>query len=311
MSKDLLVSPAASDAAAIVDAMEKHAGAEVVKFDVPRAGYDEQGDLRIESVPVAFVPRGREVQSLKKLIDEYLPRPRRIEGQALLQDEESFIDHVNAMKREATAVFFDRSKNVFVAVYDYHKPDRPDWCEHRASWGLKLSREWQAWSGIQGRALSQQEFATFLEAQIPDVFWGDQYSDHTKLLIQQLELRLATPSQLVALSRNIAINVDTAVRNAQTLSTGEIAIVYTEQHRDGEGQPITVPNAFLIAIPVVEHGPLYQVLVRLGYRVREGRITWHLHWHRADLALELATQEIAQRVVTNTGLPVYAGTPEA
>ena len=200
-------------------------------------------------------------------------------------------------------------------MFDYHavsedERQQPNWCAHRAVWPVTMSKEWLAWTHAAGKAMSPAEFAEFLELRVPDVFWGDQRSDYTNLLIQQLDLRLATPSALIALSRNLAVNVDVAVRQAQTLSSGEIAVTYVEQHRDGEGQPIRVPNAFLLAIPVVQGGPAYQILARLRYRITQQRITWAFELHRADLAFDAAIKEIGERVEQATTTPVFLGSPE-
>jgi hypothetical protein len=177
-------------------------------------------------------------------------------------------------------------------------------------WPVSLSKEWKAWGERAGKPMSPAEFAEFLEVRVPDVYWGDQRSEYTNLLNQQLELRLATPSALIALSRNLAVNVDVAVRHAQTTSSGEIAITYVEQHRDGEGAPIRVPNAFLVAIPVVQGGPPYQILARLRYRIRDGKVTWAYDLHRTDLAFDAAIREIGQRVADATGCTVFLGSPE-
>lgn len=299
---------AAGDAKAIIDAMELLGGFDLQHINAlaPR-----QGD-----VPVALVPVGKDLRSVKELLDEYAIAPDRITGTATLRDEASFVQHVNEQKRAHTRIFCE-PKNVpptFTAVYDYHAlvdgTPLPAFREHRAIWPLTMSKEWAAWTGQAGKAMPPQEFAEFLERHVPDVYWGDQMSDYTKLLISSLELRLASPSSLIALSRNLAVNLDTQVRHAQTLSSGEIAITYIETHRDGEGQPIKVPNAFLIAIPVVQGGPLYQILARLAYRVRDGKVTWSYTLHRTDLVFDEALKEIRARIEEATERTVFLGSPE-
>lgn len=301
----------------LINFAESHTRADLEFLPFPYPTQDEKGDLRIEAVPIASVPKGRQLVSVKKLLEEYLPRPERINGTATLRDEASFVRHVNELKQPTTRIFCEpaASPPTFTAVFDYHAVSEderqlPNWCAHRAVWPITMSKEWLAWTHAVGKAMSPAEFAEFLELRVPDVFWGDQRSDYTNLLIQQLDLRLATPSALIALSRNLAVNVDVAVRQAQTLSSGEIAVTYVEQHRDGEGQPIRVPNAFLLAIPVVQGGPAYQILARLRYRITQQRITWAFELHRADLAFDAAIKEIGERVEQATTTPVFLGSPE-
>lgn len=291
-----------SDAAAIIRTMRRLDGAEVFERD---------------GIAYAVLPEGKRVESLKRIFDEYAPAPDRICGVATLTDERSFVRHVNEFRNHTTRIFANPSFDTpaLTAVYDYHAIDAaraqlPAWQAHRAVWALKMSKEWRAWSKATSEKMAQGEFAEFLDRHVPDVYWGAEQSDYTKLLIQTLELKLATPSSLIALSRNLAINVETRVKQVQTLSSGEMSLVYDEQHSDGEGQPIKVPNAFLIAIPVIHGGPAYQILVRMRYRVTGPKITWSLELHRADVVFDAAMQEICTRVETETGCPVFLGSPE-
>lgn len=292
-----------SDADSIIDAVER----------LSEPQFLHAGDTR----KLVVLPEGKRVESLKELWDEYLPKPERITGTATLFDERSFVEHVNEQKQSATRIFanpkFEHPS--LTAVYDYHAvvggTQAPDWQQHRAVWPLLLSKEWKSWTAKSGSAMSHVEFAEFLERHVPDVYWGDQMSDYTKLLIAQLELKLASPSTLIGLSRNLAVNVETRVKHVQTLSSGEVSLVYDEQHRDGEGQPIKVPNAFLIAIPVILGGPTYQILVRLRYRMASQKISWFIDLHRADVVFDAALREICARVAAETGVPVFLGSPEA
>lgn len=301
-----------SNAGAIIEAVERLSLHELIEVST---GVGEDGEVLGYSV--AVVPEGKRLVSLKPFSDERAAAPERITGTATLRDEASFVAHVREMREPSTRIFCEPTATPpsFTAVYDYHAVKQgttqaPAFCVHRAHWPLTLSKEWQAWTGQAGKGMSPTEFAEFLELRVPDVYWGDQLSDYTTLLISQLELRLATPSSLIALSRNLAVNVDVNVRQAQTLSSGEIAITYVEQHRDGEGAPIRVPNAFLIAIPVILGGPAYQMLARLRYRIREGKVTWWYDLHRTDLAFDAAIKEICARVATETERPVFLGSPE-
>ncbi len=298
-----------SENAALIETLERLSGHEVAYTTHPGASGN--------SVPYLVLPEGKRIESLKHIVDQYAPAPDRIIGTAQLRDEASFIAHVNEMKRDTTRIFAnpDATAPALTAVYDYHavlseRTAAPAFCQHRAHWPLALSKEWQTWNGQAGKAMSAQEFAEFLERHVPDVYWGDTHSEYTKLLISTLELKLAAPSALIALSRNLAVNVDVAVRQAQTLSSGEINMTYVEQHKDGEGQPLRVPNAFLIAVPVILGGPVYQILARLSYRLRDSKVSWFYTLHRTDIVFDAAVREICTRVATETERPVFLGAPE-
>lgn len=73
---------------------------------------------------------------------------------------------------------------------------------------------------------------------------------------------------------SLQVNVESNVKNAQTLNSGEVSILFEEVHRDGAGAPLKVPNLFTIAIPVFYGGELYRIAARLRYRVSNAKITW-------------------------------------
>lgn len=296
-------------AASIIAAVERLGNAQIITEDRM-----ERGDH------AAFIvlPTGQRIESLKPIMDQFAPTPERIAGTARLLDEQSFTAHVQEFKEPTTSVFANPSFQApsFLAVYDYHAlsesdEQMPAWCAHRAEWKLTLSKEWQSWVAQQGKAMSHQDFAEFLERHIPDVYWGDEQSEYTKALVSTLELKLGSPSSLLALSRNLAINVESSVKSVQTLSSGEVALTYIETHKDEEGKPIKVPNAFLIAIPVIQGGPPYQILARLRYRMAGQRVSWFYDLHRLDITFDAVVREISERVQSTTGCTVFLGAPES
>lgn len=78
-------------------------------------------------VPLAALPRGWRLTSLKGYLDEYRHRPARRQGVIRLQAR-SFPDYVNRYKNDDTTVLFV-SRRLFwqrvTAVFDYH-PIGPD-----------------------------------------------------------------------------------------------------------------------------------------------------------------------------------------
>jgi len=314
-----------SNARAIIDAARELHGHEVTPVLAPDG----------TTGTFVILPEGKIIRSLQAELEAWRDRPARVRGTATLQDEQSFISHVQRFADTESVCFCtpDRVKPTFTAVYDYHesaakeredggalyrKPPAgpgasgtPRWLQHKATFAPRLADEWRAWMDRSGKPFTPVDFAEFLEERVVDVYNGLP-SEKTAALIEAIEARLASSTQLVGLARNFAVNVDTQVRQAQTLQSGEISIQYAEAHRDGEtGQPIRVPNAFLIAIPVFFAGPTYQLLVRLRYRLVQGKLSWTYHVHRPELILDHALQEMAARIADQTDLPLLLGAPEA
>lgn len=263
------------------------------------------------------IPEGKQIVSLKKFLDECAPRPARRHATVVVRSTESLIALTNRHRHQGNTVVFaspDRTQPALLTVFDYHPPtddvDEAEWGHHRARYQCELSEEWKAWTGAHGKVMEQRAFAEFVEDHVTDVIVPP--ADDAKLaeLTALVGGHFAMPSELVTLSRGLQISTDIKVREAVTLSTGEISVVYEEQHRNGAGQALQVPNMFCIAIPVFYAGPLYRIPVRLRYTTREGGIKWSLHLYRADRVFDHAFEEICSAVATQTGAPLFVGRPE-
>lgn len=299
-----------SNAAAIIEAITEQQKAEIL-------------DLTKIAPGAAAVPVGVKLVSLKPLLDEYSERPDRKKGTATLTVLESFIAHVNRSKHAHSALFADISgpNPRIVAVYDYNEANEgePNFGQHRAVYPFPLSLEWVAWNSTASasvvRGMSQAEFAEFLEAHVMDVVAPDAELDATwHETFDQLGMSIATPAQLLALSRGLKLRVDCEVTQRPILSTGEMELSYKETHAanggDGVATPLKVPGAFLLAIPVFTNGPRYKIGVRLRYRVAGGKVTWSFLLHRADVALNDAMIESCDQVTHETSVPLFFGFPE-
>lgn len=290
-------------------------GTEVLPLTDPRGG---------DPISVLVVPAGQKLVSARSFLDEFRGRPDRREGTARLLDLASFVAHANRFKDAHSALFADPAPGApsITAVFDYHEAlagDRepsealPRFGCHRAVYPFPLSEEWQAWRAIDGRTLTQQEFAQFLEDRIGDVILPPDMEGDEQLraLTETLGGRLGGPQSLHTLSRGLQVNVAQVVKQAVTLESGEIAIQYEEQHSDGAGVPIRTPNLFLLGIPVFYNGAPYRIPVRVRYRVQGGRISWSLHLYRADRAFLHAFDEVVKQAAEDTRLPLFVGAPEA
>lgn len=289
------------------------------------------------SATVLIVPKGKEVKSLKPFLDEYLPAPERKKGAAMLTTLDSLIAHVNRFKDDESAVFAmdDRAAPSITAVLDYHKSGAGSarFGGHRANYTFPLSDEWKAWMGQNGKAMGQGEFAEFMEDRIADVLappanldrvlgeeitdrdTGGDFDDRTPdeqlaYLAKLLKGQFAGPSTMVSLSRGLAVHADERVQQAVTLENGTVNVQWETQHNDAGGNRLTVPNLFLIGIPVFRLGARYRIAVRLRYRLGQGSIKWFYELYRHDVVFDDAFREACERVQKETALPLFYGTPE-
>lgn len=280
-----------------------------------------------DELRIVAVPKGMELKSLKKLLDEYRERPERKTGITTTTTLESFCAFVNRHRERESVVFCDDTNEKapkLVALFNAHGASaslealakdtkvnargEPDHQDHRATYAFPLSEEWKVWTGLVP-AMSQADFAHFLEDRINDVLDPDQAGEVAKEYAASVKATLATAARLLELSRGLAVNLDGRVSQELNLKSGEGKLVFTEEHRDSAGQRLDVPGAFAIGIPVFRGGVAYKIPVRLRYRVAQGGVTWSLAVQRLDRVFEAAIAEAAKVVAEATSLPVFRGAP--
>lgn len=272
--------------------------------------------VTVGDVQFAVVPKGKELKSIKSLRDEYLTKPERRRGTATIRDLKSFIQFVQRFKSGNTALFAnpDKSAPSLTAVFDYHPEGGDatvaDWTHHRAVYAPQLSDEWKVWTGRDGTSMAQADFAAFVDDHIREIIVPALDDPKLKTFADLVQGAWATPTDMVKLSRSLQVNVESVVKNAQTLNSGEVSIIFEEVHKDGAGAPLRVPNLFTIAIPVFYGGVLYRIAARLRYRVNNAKISWSYQLVRPDLVFDDALNEIIGQASTDTSLPLFLGAPE-
>lgn len=251
------------------------------------------------------------LQSVKPFLDEYRTRPERRKGSAKVNTIASLIDLTNRHKDEDSVVFADidaAAPSVF-AVFDYHQKDlSPRYGAHRAVYSFPLSDEWKAWLTKDAASMTQGDWAAFIEDHIADLAspTDGERSEYERLF----STKIAAPSELITLSRGLQISVESKVRDFRTLQSGEVEISYEEVHKDGSGQKLVVPGLFVLNIPLFVDAERTRILARLRYRKANSSVVWFYQLYRAKQELRAAMRLEAEKVASETGLPVFEGTPE-
>ncbi len=296
-----------SDMQAVIEAVE--GGQEAQTIQIPRVGH--------ENGLVLVVPEGKKVADLRPFLRERLERPERRLGIANFTVLESLIAHANRYKDEHTVIFADDTpeRPSISVVLNYNElgaSGEPRFGDHRGHYAFPISEEWTFWKGVHGKTLDQGAFAALLEGRITDVLEPGSVGDATKELANEIGITpLAGRSALKTLSKGLTVHVDSKVTNKVNLDTGESQILFSEQHNDDQGQPIKVPNGFVIAIPIFRGGERYAIAVRLRYRAGGGKVSWSMELHRADVAFREMFTESCAKAQAETGLPLLYGRPEA
>jgi uncharacterized protein YfdQ (DUF2303 family) len=266
-----------------------------------------------DEIPVAL-RRGNSpaVESVAQLFGHYREHPQRKTGQAEAQTFESFCALAIRHKTADSVIFADMDwkKPSLTAIVDHHQ-DQPggaaDNGKHRVHYAFPLSEEWKKWLEMNSQPMKQQDFAWFLEDRILEV---SSPTTEDQQYEQQFGTRIALASQLVELSRGLNVRVDSVVKNAHTLQTGETSISFEETHTDAAGQPLKVPGLFMLYIAPFFMGDKVRIPVRLRYRVLGGKITWFYDIYRPDLFITEFVRATMLEARGRTELPAFEGTPE-
>jgi len=265
---------------------------------------------------VMLLPKGKEIRSIKPFLDEYLDRPERIVGIAVLTDLESFIAHTNRFKIEESSIFANDANCTLTTVFDYHSnQSTPAFGKHRANYECPKSESWEGWNAFACEVHTQEEMAEFLEDRIMDIGVVDtgnpEYAEAVEIGIK-LHKEYALPNKLLELSAKMALTVEMKVGREVNRSSGEAVLSYSEEHKDAAtGEKLKVPGLFLLSIEVFRDGAVHHIPARLRYQVKNGTITWKVELYRPDLALKEAFDKVCSLAAGTTGLPLYRGSPES
>lgn len=126
----------------------------------------------------------------------------------------------------------------------------------------------------------------------------------------QLQGRFGQYQALVQLSRSFQVYETGHLNVTTNRDTGEAQVQFLTEHKDPDGQPLRLPNLFMIAIPVFEEGALYRLAVRFRYRKAGDSVKFFITLHNPELALRDAAREAIDQATAETDLPMMMGKPE-
>lgn len=263
-----------------------------------------------EEIPVGVDPKTGKLYSIKNLLEEFRKKPWRKLGTAQVDTLAAFIDLVKRHKTANSAIFVKAigGEPKLTAVIDYHGPEEPAFGAHRVEYTFPLSDEIRAWRAQSGKAMSQAEFAAFLEQNVVALAspTDGEASDYQRLFKE----RVATPGDLLGLARELEVRATQHVKSATRLQSGERVVHFAEEHTNAKGEPVVIPGVFIIAIPAFAEGEIIRVPALLRYRPGSGGVSFtYLLWH-AEEFIRQAVRADAAKAQGETGLPSFEGTPE-
>lgn len=239
-----------------------------------------------DSVPYVVLPPRYEVHELETT----LAAPLRKRGVVHLRDAASFIRVVAEQGTPNTKLYgVITPAPSFQAIFDDHG-DEPGWREHRASYDCPLSVEWKKWDDHDGRGMTQEAFAQFIEDNAPDC--------------------VAPPAaEMMEIARTLQAKKKVNFASSVRLQTGQTELTYEEtiDGTAGKGK-LPLPETFQLGIPVLEGGPRYAVEARLRFRIGErGALSMWYDIVRPHKIVEAAVRDVWKQIEEGTGLTILHG----
>jgi uncharacterized protein YfdQ (DUF2303 family) len=264
------------------------------------------------SIPIAFDRKAQAFRSIRPLIEEFRTDPARRKGTAHVDTLQSFIDLINRHKDERSALFGKTAwpEPKLTAVLNYDTADGEARSrDHRIVYAFPLTEEFKAWVGTNAKPMDQEVFAAFLEehsAELAAPSDGER-SEYERLFNE----KMATPSEVVALSRHLEVFVAARAKQGIRLQTGERVVEFSEEHQNAKGEAVIIPGIFMVSVPAFIDGDAVRIPARLRYRIAGGAIKWFYQLYRWEFYLREQVGYDLKAAADETSLPAFEGSPEA
>lgn len=264
-----------------------------------------------EKVPLLLNNTNGTMAALKDVMEKYRIAPERRKGTAEVTTLQSFIELCKRHKDEHSAIFAQTAwpDLGLLAVMDYHKTDgEPRWGTHLISYSFPVTDEMKVWMAGNGKLLEQAEFAAFLEEHAVELSapTAGEVDSYERLFKE----KMATPTELLALSRSLEIRVGMKAKRAERLQSGERTVEFVEDHMNANGEKVDIPGIFIVSVPAFLDGDPVRIPARLRYRLAGGSIHWAYQLYRPEVFIRDRVKDDLRKAADETGLPAFEGQPE-
>ncbi|WIY25141.1 DUF2303 family protein [Parasedimentitalea psychrophila] len=284
------------------------------------------------------LPKGRTVADVTEQMRKAAThlKPAQKTGTAKFETLDSFIDWTNRFKGDESVVFANQSRQQpsLTSVIDYHPESAPQldpktgdanarYCRHRGLYKFPVSEEWKIWNAVAQKTLAKSELGEFIEEHAKDIIdpspalLGSGKPENAepweKPLIEvaaKLKGRYGQFARLMEMSRHLEIYVSSNLITKRNPDDGTVQMSFENENKDAEGKPLSIPNLFLIAIPVFDQGVNYRLPVRFSFKKNGSAVSFRLTIYNPEAAFYDALKEAVNTAQEKTKLPTFYGSPE-
>ena len=244
----------------------------------------------------AIVPEGYKTADL----EQFMPLPTRKTSAVITSNSDSFINYtVKHMDADRSVIYADvdseKSHCSLVAVIDDHATQSAEWRGHTCTFAPKQSVEWGRWLGKDKQKMSQSDFATWLEDNLPDIATVP---------------TMPTGAEILAMALAFEANSDKKLRSKVNLQSGGFTFEFVDKENDATRTTMQVFERFTIGVPVFDGSTsAYPVEARLKYRESSGTVSFWYELIRPDRVFKTAVSDEVAAITERTGLMLLYGTP--
>jgi hypothetical protein len=223
--------------------------------------------------------------------------PKRVKATASLIEQGSFCDYINRYKTSDTVIIANPGCGM-QSTLDYHGMSGsdidqaiPNYCEHRAVFETGFDLNFQRWREIDGKKISQLDFAYFVEEMMHTIG----APDGAGLLEMAQELKVV---------RGVTFKSNSRIKDGNV----DIAYQTDDQTVGGKSGVLSVPDEITIVSPVYLLRPTQAITAKLRYRVEPGEpLSFIVQILNRKLIEFEAFKLMADEVGKATNAPVFLG----
>lgn len=243
-------------------------------------------------------PNGLEIKSLAQF--QHADPPAKKHAAVKVEDVAGFASYFLRYNDADSIIFGDPTNFTFHGVMDYHrnKDGEARLGRHTVTLLLRTTKRWQTWFAANKKNMPQEEFATFIEDNLADI-WAPEQS------------KFPPAAAMLEISRRLEATSQYKFTQATNLKNGQKTVNYHEEMEarvaTAPGQEMSIPDKFIIRLPIFLNQAPVEVECRLRFRINGGKLVMWFDMVRVDEMLAAEFERARQGVQEATGTELLLG----
>lgn len=243
--------------------------------------------------PFVIIPDGTKAED----VSGFFPASY-IRRSVSLLEADSFADYVNRFKTDDTLLFAAVTEQgcTLKAILDYHTaaPELiPHRCEHVASYATIETPEWKTWMAANRKAMSQVDFATWLEDN-STMFVNPKGADLLELvqtLVGKCDVRFVSGVRLRDGANRLNYEEDVILKGQSTTTS----------------DAVDLPTTLAVGIAPFQGAPKYQITARLKFRIEGRKLSLWFETVAPHTIIRECVLAVVKQVAEKTGITPLLG----